>query len=131
MPVDPLTLTFAALANPTRRAILAFLMVGEASVLELAEPFDISLCAVSKHLKVLERAGLVTRYHEAQSRPSRIQGGPLKDALEWLENYRMAWERKLEGLHGYFQELKTKDLEAKKLNAKIPKESKKKELRQS
>lgn len=118
MPVDELTLTFAALASPTRRAILAYLMSGEASVSELTERFEISMAAISKHLKVLERADLIRRYHEAQSRPTRIKGDPLKSAVEWLENYRMSWERKLDGLHGYFHELKAKELEANKLRAK-------------
>ena len=90
--VDELTKTFAALADPTRRAILARLSEGDATVNELAEPFPISVQAVSKHLKVLERAGLVTRGRSAQLRPSRLQGAPLKDAAEWLETYRRFWQ---------------------------------------
>jgi DNA-binding transcriptional ArsR family regulator len=90
--VDELTSTFAALADPTRRAILARLAEGEASVNELAAPFPISVQAVSKHLKVLERAGLITRGRSAQLRPSRLEGAPLKDAVDWLEDYRWFWE---------------------------------------
>jgi DNA-binding transcriptional ArsR family regulator len=90
--VDELTSTFAALADPTRRAILARLAEGEATVNELAEPFPISVQAVSKHLKVLERAGLFTRGRSAQLRPSRLQGAPLKEAVDWLQNYRRFWQ---------------------------------------
>jgi len=89
---DPLTTTFAALADPTRRAILTRLAAGEATVNELAEPFPISVQAVSKHLKVLERAGLIARGRSAQLRPSRLQGAPLKEAVEWLEKYRPVWQ---------------------------------------
>ena len=92
MAVDQLTSTFAALADPTRRAILGRLAEGEATVNELAEPFPITVQAVSKHLKVLERAGLISRGRTAQLRPSRLQGAPLKDAVEWLEKYRPFWE---------------------------------------
>jgi DNA-binding transcriptional ArsR family regulator len=92
MTVDQLTSTFAALADPTRRAILARLAEGEATVNELAEPFPISVQAVSKHLKVLERAGLISRRRSAQLRPSRLQGAPLKDAADWLETYRRFWQ---------------------------------------
>ncbi len=92
MAVDELTSTFAALADPTRRAILTRLAEGEATVKELAEPFPISLQAVSKHLKVLERAGLITRGRSAQLRPSRLHGAPLKDAAEWLETYSRFWQ---------------------------------------
>jgi len=106
---DQLSATFAALADPTRRAILAHLMSGEASVNDLAEPFDISLPAISKHLKVLERAGLIKRSREAQSRPCRIQGTPLKGAAEWIENYRMAWERRLDRLHDYLHDMQAKE----------------------
>jgi DNA-binding transcriptional ArsR family regulator len=98
MAVDQLSSTFAALADPTRRAILARLAEGEATVNQLAEPFPISVQAVSKHLKVLERAGLITRGRSAQLRPSRLQGAPLKEALEWLETYRRFW-------HGSFDRL--------------------------
>jgi DNA-binding transcriptional ArsR family regulator len=90
--VDELTTTFAALADPTRRAILARLTEGEATVSELAEPFPITVQAVSKHLKVLERAGLITRGHSAQLRPSRLRGAPLKEAAAWLVTYRRFWQ---------------------------------------
>jgi DNA-binding transcriptional ArsR family regulator len=92
LPTDQLTDTFAALADPTRRAILGRLAEGEATVNELAEPFPISTQAVSHHLKVLERAGLITRSRTAQLRPSRLQGAAFKDAVEWLERYRPFWE---------------------------------------
>src|SRR5215204_2360586 len=92
MAVDQLTSTFAALADPTRRAILTRLAEGEATVNQLAEPFPISVQAVSKHLKVLERAGLITRGRSAQLRPSRLDGTPLKEALDWLEKYRPFWQ---------------------------------------
>ena len=92
MPVDELTVTFAALADPTRRAILARLAEGEATVNELAEPFPITVQAVSKHLKVLERAGLITRGRTAQLRPSRLQGDRLREAAGWLEGYRAFWD---------------------------------------
>jgi DNA-binding transcriptional ArsR family regulator len=98
MPVDPLTSTFAALADPTRRAILARLAEGEATVGELAEPFPISLQAVSKHLKVLERAGLITRGRSAQLRPSRLEGAALKEAAVWLETYSRFWEERFDRL---------------------------------
>jgi DNA-binding transcriptional ArsR family regulator len=90
---DPLSTTFAALSDPTRRAVLARLTEGEATVTELAEPFPIRFQAVSKHLQVLERAGLIERLRDAQLRPSRLRGEPLKDAAEWLEAYRSFWER--------------------------------------
>src|SRR3954471_5157921 len=92
MPTDELSTTFAALADPTRRAILGRLAKGEATVNELADPFPITVQAVSKHLKVLERAGLITRGRTAQLRPSRLQGAAFKDAVEWLEDYRRFWE---------------------------------------
>src|SRR6266849_11170094 len=92
MAVDQLTETFAALADPTRRAILTRLADGEATVNELAEPFPITVQAVSKHLKVLERAGLITRGRSAQLRPSRLHGAPLKEAVDWLEKYRLFWQ---------------------------------------
>jgi DNA-binding transcriptional ArsR family regulator len=98
MAVDELTTTFAALADPTRRAILARLAEGEATVNELAEPFPISVQAVSKHLKVLERAGLIARGRSAQLRPSRLEGAPLKEALEWLEKYRPLWQESFDRL---------------------------------
>jgi DNA-binding transcriptional ArsR family regulator len=109
MPADHLSTTFAALADPTRRAILARLVSGERSVTELAEPFDMSLPAVSKHLRVLERAGLITRGREAQWRPCRIEGGPLKDVSDWAEQYRHVWEKRLDRLGAYLHQLKTKE----------------------
>jgi uncharacterized protein YndB with AHSA1/START domain/DNA-binding transcriptional ArsR family regulator len=101
--VDQLTRTFAALADPTRRAILGRLAEGEATVNELAEPFPISVQAVSKHLKVLERAGLITRGRTAQLRPSRLQAAPLKDAVDWLEEYRAFWEGSFDRLQARLQ----------------------------
>ena len=108
MPPYRLNTTFAALADPTRRAILARLVSGEASVTELAEPFEMSLPAVSKHLKVLERAGLIARGREAQWRPCRLEAGPLKDAADWLEHYRRFWEQSFDRLDVYLKELKPK-----------------------
>src|SRR5271169_2536777 len=105
MPPDHLSTTFAALANPTRRAILARLASGETSVTELAEPFDMSLPAISKHLKVLERAGLITRSREAQWRPCRLEAAPLKDVSKWIEHYRIFWEQSIDRLEGYLKEL--------------------------
>ena len=109
MSSDQLSSTFAALADPTRRAILATLASGERSVTELAEPFDMSLPAVSKHLRVLERAGLITRGREAQWRPCRIEAAPLKEVAEWAERYRHIWEARLDRLDTYLQELKAKE----------------------
>src|SRR5580765_7797373 len=106
---DQLSNTFAALADPTRRAILARLATGEASVTELAQPFAMSMPAVSKHLKVLERAGLIARGREAQWRPCRIEAGPLKDISDWVEAYRNIWEQRLDRLDAYLRELKAKD----------------------
>jgi len=101
-----LSATFAALADPTRRAILARLASGEASVLELAKPFAMSQPAVSKHLKVLERAGLISRGRDAQRRPSRLEVRPLAEATEWLADYRKFWERSFQNLDGLLEELK-------------------------
>ena len=98
-----------ALADPTRRAILAHLMSGDATVSELAEPFEMSMAAVSKHLKVLENAGLITRARAAQWRPCRIKAAPLKDVADWVENYRMAWEQRLDRLHNYLTEVQAKE----------------------
>jgi DNA-binding transcriptional ArsR family regulator len=98
MPTDQLTRTFAALADPTRRAILGRLAEGEATVNELAEPFPITVQAVSQHIKVLERAGLVTRTRNAQLRPTRLDGAPLKDAAEWLDKYRGFWDASFDKL---------------------------------
>jgi DNA-binding transcriptional ArsR family regulator len=105
---DRLSATFAALADPTRRAILARLASGEASVTELAQPFAMSLPAISKHLKVLERAGLVARGREAQWRPCKLSAGPLKDVSEWVESYRRFWEQSLDRLEEYLRELQAK-----------------------
>jgi DNA-binding transcriptional ArsR family regulator len=101
--------TFAALADPTRRAILARLAIGEASVNELAEPFDMSQPAISKHLKVLERAGLITRGRDAQRRPCRLEAQPLAEADSWLENYRQFWEGQFQRLDALLDELKAEE----------------------
>ncbi len=106
---DHLSTTFAALADPTRRAILARLASGERSVTELAAPFEMSLPAVSKHLRVLERAGLIARGREAQWRPCRIQPAPLKEVAEWVERYREMWEQRFDRLETYLQELQAKE----------------------
>jgi DNA-binding transcriptional ArsR family regulator len=108
MPPDRLNATFAALADPTRRAILARLASGEASVTELAEPFAMSQPAISKHLKVLERAGLVSRGSDAQRRPRRLEAVPLAQATEWLENYRQFWEGSFQRLDALLGEMQTK-----------------------
>jgi DNA-binding transcriptional ArsR family regulator len=110
---DPLSATFAALADPTRRAILARLSSGEASVTQLAEPFEMSMPAVSKHLKVLERAGLIARGREAQWRPCRLEAAPLKEAADWVEEYRRFWEQSFDRLDDYLQELKKQELNKK------------------
>ena len=109
MAQDRLSTTFAALADPTRRAILARLCTGETSVSELAEPFEMSLPAVSKHLKVLERAGLIARGREAQWRPCRLEVGPLKDVAEWVGEYRRFWEESFDRLDEYLQGLQSKE----------------------
>jgi DNA-binding transcriptional ArsR family regulator len=109
MPTDRLSTTFAALADPTRRAILARLTTGETSVTELAEPFAMSLPAVSKHLKVLERAGLISRGREAQWRPCRIEPTALKSVDDWLERYRRFWDESLDRLDTYLMELQAKE----------------------
>jgi len=106
---DHLSTTLAALADPTRRAILARLASGEASVTELAEPFEMSMPAISKHLKVLERAGLIARGREAQWRPCRLEATPLKGVAEWVEHYRDFWEQSLDRLDQYLRELKRKE----------------------
>lgn len=105
MTVDQLSSTFAALADPTRRAILARLSTGEATVTELAEPFSMSLPAISKHLKVLERAGLISRGRTAQWRPCRLDAAPMKDANAWLEEYRRFWEESFDRLEEHLREL--------------------------
>ena len=106
---DPLSATFAALADPTRRAILARLALGETSVTELAEPFDMSMPAVTKHLKVLERAGLISRSRQAQWRPCKLEAAPLKEVAEWTEGYRRFWEQSFNRLDAYLKELQKKD----------------------
>ena len=109
MPADRLNTTFAALADPTRRAILARLALGETTVTELAKPFKMSGPAVSKHLKVLEHAGLIARGREAQWRPCRIEPGALKGVDDWLERYRRLWEERLDRLDDYLRELQAKE----------------------
>ena len=106
---DPISTTFAALADPTRRAILARLTGGEASVTELAAPFAMTLPAVSKHLKVLERAGLIARGREAQWRPCRLDAGPLREVANWVEEYRRYWEESFDRLDEYLRELQEKE----------------------
>ena len=114
-PADHLSSTFSALADPTRRAILARLASGEAAVTELAKPFRMSLPAVSKHLKVLERAGLIARSREAQWRPCRLEGGRLREVADWVLRYRRFWEESFDRLEDYLRELKAQ-------NEKAPKE---------
>lgn len=109
MTSDPLSLTFSALADPTRRAIIARLAKGEATVSELADPFDMSFPAVSKHLKVLERAGLVEKGRSAQFRPRRLKPEPFRDLAGWLESYREFWDAKFDDLHAYLTEIQKKD----------------------
>ena len=108
MTSDRLSATFAALSDPTRRAILARLMAGEASVGKLAAPFDMSLPAISKHLKVLQRAGLIARGREAQWRPCRLQAAPLKEVADWVGDYRRHWEQRLDRLDTYLHDLQSK-----------------------
>ena len=119
-PSDALSATFSALADPTRRAILARLASGEVSVTKLAEPFEMSMPAVSKHLKVLERAGLIARGREAQWRPCRLEAGPLKDVSNWVEKYRRFWEESFDRLDVYLAELKAKETKEKKKHARKP-----------
>jgi DNA-binding transcriptional ArsR family regulator len=118
MPPDALSSKFAALADPTRRAILARLALGETSVTELAEPFEMSLPAVSKHLKVLERAGLIARGREAQWRPCRIEVNALKDVDDWLEDYRRMWEARLDRLEDYLAKLQAKEKKKERKNGR-------------
>jgi DNA-binding transcriptional ArsR family regulator len=106
---DQLSSTFAALADPTRRAILARLALGETSVTELARPFEMSMPAVSKHLKVLERAGLIARGRSAQWRPCRLDAGPLKEIAFWIEEYRRFWDQSFDRLDDYLREIKSKE----------------------
>jgi DNA-binding transcriptional ArsR family regulator len=119
--VDPLTAIFAALGNPTRRAILARLLSGEASVTELAKPFAMTQPAVSKHLKVLERAGLISRGRDRQRRPRRLQAKPLAEATEWLEPYRKLWERRFQHLDSLLDQMKAQEKKrARKKNRRGP-----------
>jgi DNA-binding transcriptional ArsR family regulator len=106
---DQLSVTFAALADPTRRAILARVAQGEATVMELAEPFELKLPSVSKHLKVLRRAGLVTQGRQAQWRPCRLEAAPLRDVADWVERYRANWEERVGQLDEYLQQLQGKE----------------------
>lgn len=110
---DALGLTFAALADPTRRAILARLLTGETSVNELAAPFEISLPAISRHLKVLERAGLISRGRDAQWRPCRLEAGPLEDVANWVERYRKFWDKSFDRMDAYLAELQQGNPDAK------------------
>jgi DNA-binding transcriptional ArsR family regulator len=114
VPDNNLSTVFAALADPTRRAILARLTSGDASVTELAEPFEMSLPAVSKHLKVLERAGLIARGRESQWRPCRLEAGPLKDIADWVEQYRRFWTARFDRLDDYLREVQRKQKEEKR-----------------
>jgi DNA-binding transcriptional ArsR family regulator len=111
---DPLSATFAALADPTRRAILSRLMQGETTVSDLAAPFQMSLPAVTKHLRVLERAGLIRKGRDAQRRPCRIEAKPLKEATDWIAQYQRFWEQRLDRLDAYLQELQASEADAKK-----------------
>ncbi|MGP0071485.1 MAG: ArsR/SmtB family transcription factor [Bryobacteraceae bacterium] len=123
---DPLSATFSALADPTRRAILARLASGEVSVTKLAEPFEMSMPAISKHLKVLERAGLIARGREAQWRPCRLEAAPLKNVSDWVENYRRFWEESFDRLDAYLVELKNAEAKTKATEqTKATKEKKK------
>jgi DNA-binding transcriptional ArsR family regulator len=111
----PLDSTFAALADPTRRAILARLASGEASVTELAEPFEMSMPAISKHLKVLERAGLIARGRAAQTRPCRLIPQPLRDVSDWVDQYRQFWEQSLDRLEDYLREMQAQEIQRPKI----------------
>jgi DNA-binding transcriptional ArsR family regulator len=121
---DRLSETFGALADPTRRAILARLASGEASVTELAAPFEMSMPAISKHLKVLERAGLIARGREAQWRPCRLQAGPLQDVAGWVEHYRKFWEQSFDRLDDYLRELKQREAKKNKEKKHVRKQRK-------
>jgi DNA-binding transcriptional ArsR family regulator len=118
MTTDHLSATFSALADPTRRAILARLASGETSVTDLAAPFEISMPAISKHLKVLEHAGLIARGREAQWRPCRLEASPLREVSDWVEHYRQFWEARLDRLENYLREVKA-------LEGKSPRKSRK------
>jgi DNA-binding transcriptional ArsR family regulator len=119
MPADHLSATFSALSDPTRRAILLRLADGESAVGELAEPFDMSLPAVTKHLNVLERAGLITRGRDAQWRPCRLRAAPLKDAASWIDNYRQHWEQRLDRLDDYLRTLQAGSTTARAKPSKL------------
>jgi DNA-binding transcriptional ArsR family regulator len=125
MQTDSLSATFSALADPTRRAILARLALGETTVSDLAEPFDMSLPAVSKHLKVLERAGLIARGREAQWRPCRIEVNALKPVDDWLENYRRLWEERFDRLEVYLRELQAQENETPSEKLQKPRKERK------
>jgi DNA-binding transcriptional ArsR family regulator len=129
MTPDRLDATFAALADPTRRAILARLASGEASVTELAEPFAMSQPAISKHLKVLERAGLISRGHDAQRRPRRLEAKPFAEATEWLEHYRQVLESNFQRLDALLDEMKTDQLKTNEMKTKEKRRGRKKQLR--
>ncbi len=118
MTTDHLSTTLAALADPTRRAILARLSAGEASVTELAEPFEMSMPAISKHLKVLERAGLIARGRQAQWRPCSLQAGPLKEVADWLEHYRRFWEASFDRLEEYLRDLQSEEAKRERKDGK-------------
>ncbi len=118
--MDRLSSTFSALADPTRRAILARLALGETSVNEIARPFEMSLPAVSKHLKVLEHAGLITRGRDAQWRPCRLEAAPLKEAASWIDYYRRFWEASFDRLDAYLQELQATEAKTKRPGRKRP-----------
>ena len=120
MAVDKLTAIFSALADPTRRAILARLALGALSVTELAEPFEMTLPGISKHLKVLERAGLISRGRDAQWRPCRLQAEPLKDAAAWIDEYRQFWEQRLDRLNDYLIELQAQAKQAEQTDDRSP-----------
>jgi len=124
--MDALSTTFQALADPTRRAILARLSTGAATVNELAQPFNMSLPAVSKHLKVLERAQLIARGKEAQWRPCELKAAPLKDANAWMEQYRQFWEQRFDRLDAYLTELQAKSAEGKAASTRTMKTNKRK-----
>jgi DNA-binding transcriptional ArsR family regulator len=126
MATDHLSTTLAALADPTRRAILSRLASGASSVTELAAPFEMSLPAVTKHLKVLERAGLITRSREAQWRPCKLEAKPLQDVSDWVEQYRQFWEQSFDRLEDYLQELQTQEKTSKKPRTKEKKNGRKK-----
>ena len=129
MPADQLSVTFAALADPTRRAILARLATGERSVTDLAEPFDISLPAVTKHLKVLQRAGLITQSRQAQWRPCRLDAKPLRDVANFVEQYRKFWDESFDRLDEYLKELQAKEAKEAKPAQDARKAKEKKHVR--